>query len=236
VKKEDKALLTPAKTSSSASKIQTKTDIDISATSPNSADPRGNKNSNPSSIDFTKSVPAHWSLLFGEDAIDKALTRMAFEILERDNDFKRLAIVGIKTHGETLAQRIYKKIVDIEKRQPRFGVIDITLYRDDIGTSNPYPVLKGSELDFEVSGSRIVLIDDVLFTGRTIRGALDAIIDYGRPKRVELATLIDRGHRELPIRPDYIGKNVPTKYKDKIVVRLKEYCVRDAVYLAPDDK
>jgi pyrimidine operon attenuation protein/uracil phosphoribosyltransferase len=170
-------------------------------------------------------------LIWDENAIDKALNRIAFEILERDSDFKRLAIVGIKTYGESLARRLRNKIKAIEKKEPKFGVIDITLYRDDVGSSNPFPVLKGSDLGFEVSGARIVLVDDVLFTGRTIRGALDAITDYGRPQRVELATLIDRGHRELPIRADYVGKNMPTRYKDKVFVRLSEFGYNDGVYL-----
>jgi len=176
-------------------------------------------------------IPPEWRLIWDESAIDKALNRMAFEILERDSDFKRLAIVGIKTYGESLARRLRNKITAIEKKEPKFGVIDITLYRDDVGSSNPFPVLKGSDLGFEVSGARIVLVDDVLFTGRTIRGALDAITDYGRPQRVELATLIDRGHRELPIRADYVGKNMPTRYKDKVFVRLSEFGYNDGVYL-----
>jgi len=180
-------------------------------------------------------IPVEWKLIWNENAIDKALNRIAFEVLEREGDFNSLAIVGIKTYGELLARRLRDKITSIEKKEPKFGVIDITLYRDDIGSSNPYPVLKGSELGFEVSGARIVLVDDVLFTGRTIRGALDAIADYGRPKRVELATLIDRGHRELPIRADYVGKNMPTRYKDKVFVRLSEFGYEDGVYLVSDD-
>jgi len=180
-------------------------------------------------------IPPEWRLIWDESAIDKALNRIAFEILERESDFKRLAIVGIKTYGELLARRLRNKITSIEKKEPKFGVIDITLYRDDIGSSNPFPVLKGSELGFEVSGARIVLVDDVLFTGRTIRGALDAITDYGRPQRVELAALIDRGHRELPIRADYVGKNMPTRYKDKVFVRLSEFGYSDGVYLVSDE-
>jgi pyrimidine operon attenuation protein/uracil phosphoribosyltransferase len=180
-------------------------------------------------------IPPEWRLIWDESAIDKALNRIAFEILERESDFKRLAIVGIKTYGELLARRLRNKITAIEKKEPKFGVIDITLYRDDIGSSNPFPVLKGSELGFEVSGARIVLVDDVLFTGRTIRGALDAITDYGRPQRVELAALIDRGHRELPIRADYVGKNMPTRYKDKVFVRLSEFGYSDGVYLVSDE-
>lgn len=182
-----------------------------------------------------KIIPPEWRLIWDESAIDKALNRIAFEILERESDFKRLAIVGIKTYGELLARRLRNKISAVEKKEPKFGVIDITLYRDDIGSSNPFPVLKGSELGFEVSGARIVLVDDVLFTGRTIRGALDAITDYGRPQRVELAALIDRGHRELPIRADYVGKNMPTRFKDKVFVRLSEFGYSDGVYLVSDE-
>ena len=156
---------------------------------------------------------------------------LCFEILERESDISKLALVGIKTCGEILAERMRSKIEEIEGAAPQFGVVDITLYRDDIGMSRNYPVLKGTDLPFEISGARIVLVDDVLFTGRTIRAALDAIVDYGRPKRVELAVLVDRGHRELPIRPDYVGKNIPTKYSDRISVKLKEQGHQDGVYL-----
>lgn len=183
-----------------------------------------------------KNIPDSWSLIADSDSISRSITRIAYEILERDSAIKpsntKLAIVGIKTCGEFIAKRIFEQIKKIDGQEPSYGVIDITLYRDDIGMGLGFPVLKSSDLPFEVSGTRIVLVDDVLFTGRTIRSALDAIIDYGRPKRVELAVLCDRGHRELPIRPDYVGRNLPTKYKDRIVVRLKEQGYeQDGIYL-----
>jgi pyrimidine operon attenuation protein/uracil phosphoribosyltransferase len=193
----------------------------------------GAKDGKSSTTTPINNLPPGARLIWDERAIDKALNRIAFEILEREGDFNKLAIVGIKTYGEVLAERLVEKILTIEKRKPHYGVIDITLYRDDIGSANPYPVIKGSRLGFEVSGARIVLVDDVLFTGRTIRGALDAIIDFGRPKRVELAALIDRGHRELPIRADYVGKNFPTHYKDRVIVRLGQNDVDNGVYLIP---
>jgi pyrimidine operon attenuation protein / uracil phosphoribosyltransferase len=172
-------------------------------------------------------------LVLERNGIDRAITRIAYEIIEREPLSPKLAIVGIKTYGENLAKRLRKKILEIDGRETKFGVIDITLYRDDIGMSVSYPVLKGTDLPFEVSGSRIILVDDVLFTGRTIRAALDAIIDFGRPKRVELAVLIDRGHRELPIRADYVGKNLPTQYDDKVLVKFNEKSTEavDGVYL-----
>lgn len=190
-----------------------------------------NKNNKSKGTSSSDKKSGEWKCLYDEDVVGRALTRICFEILERDSDISRLALVGIKTCGELLAERMRAKIKEIEGSAPQFGVVDITLYRDDIGMSRNYPVLKGTDLPFEISGARIVLVDDVLFTGRTIRAALDAIVDYGRPKRVELAVLVDRGHRELPIRPDYVGKNIPTKYSDRILVRLKEHGYQDGVYL-----
>jgi pyrimidine operon attenuation protein / uracil phosphoribosyltransferase len=178
------------------------------------------------SFDINKSV-----LLMDAVSIERSVTRISYEILERDDSSLRLAIVGIKTCGEFLAKRIAQQIVSISGRRVEFGVVDITLYRDDIGRSGNYPVLRGTDLSFEVSSSRIILVDDVLYTGRTIRAALDAIIDFGRPRRVELAVLVDRGHRELPIRPDYVGKNLPSKYEDRLVTRLSEQGEQDGVYL-----
>jgi pyrimidine operon attenuation protein/uracil phosphoribosyltransferase len=190
-----------------------------------------NKNGKSKGTSSLESKSGEWKCLCDEDVIGRALTRICFEILERESDISKLALVGIKTCGEILAERMRSKIEEIEGAAPQFGVVDITLYRDDIGMSRNYPVLKGTDLPFEISGARIVLVDDVLFTGRTIRAALDAIVDYGRPKRVELAVLVDRGHRELPIRPDYVGKNIPTKYSDRISVKLKEQGHQDGVYL-----
>jgi pyrimidine operon attenuation protein / uracil phosphoribosyltransferase len=178
-----------------------------------------------------KPVPADWKTVVDEATISRFISRICYQIVERDSDLSKLAIVGIRTGGEHLGRRIQKRIKEIEGTEVPFGVIDITLYRDDIPTADSYPQLKGTDLPFRISGTRIILVDDVLYTGRTIRAALDAIVDFGRPQRVELAVLIDRGHRELPIRPDYVGKNIPTSYKESVRVRLNELGFKDGVYL-----
>jgi pyrimidine operon attenuation protein/uracil phosphoribosyltransferase len=178
-----------------------------------------------------KHVPKEWHKLLDADTIARSISRMSYEIVERERDLSRLAIVGIKTGGEHLGKRIQARIQEIEQVTVPFGVIDITLYRDDVGVSDAYPTLKDTDLPFRVSGSRIILVDDVLYTGRTIRAALDAVIDFGRPSCVELAVLVDRGHRELPIRPDYVGKNVPTTKSDIVRLRVKEMGYEDGVYL-----
>lgn len=179
-----------------------------------------------------KTIPASWKLLVDDEVINRSITRLSYEILERDRDLSKLAIVGIRTCGEILGKRICAKISEIEKVEVPFGVIDITLYRDDLSRTKAQPTLKGTDLPFSVTGSRIILVDDILFTGRTIRAALDAIIDFGRPSRVELAVLVDRGHRELPIRADYVGKNLPSDRKDMLRVKLTEFDAEtDGVYL-----
>jgi pyrimidine operon attenuation protein/uracil phosphoribosyltransferase len=178
-----------------------------------------------------KPVPKDWQLMIDEDTLSRSLSRMAFEILERDRDLKSLALVGIRTGGEFLARRLQKLIEEIEGVQVAYGIIDITLYRDDLSAAQSQPMLRGTDLPFRIAGSRIVLVDDVLFTGRTIRSALDAIIDFGRPKRVELAVLADRGHRELPIQADYCGKVIPTHRSQLVRVRLSELGYRDGAYL-----
>jgi pyrimidine operon attenuation protein / uracil phosphoribosyltransferase len=178
-----------------------------------------------------KPVPKDWKLLLDEETISRSIARISYEIVEADRDLGNLAIVGIRTGGENIGQRIQAKIQEIENVTVPFGVIDITLYRDDLSHSNAQPTLKGTHLPFPISGSRIILVDDVLYTGRTIRAALDAIIDFGRPNRVELAVLCDRGHRELPIRADYVGKNMPTAKNEFIRVRLREMGYIDGVYL-----
>lgn len=182
-------------------------------------------------MNHSKAVPADWKLVVDSETVKRCISRMSYEILERDRDLSKLAIVGIKTAGEFLARRIHDRVEQIEGRKIAFGVIDITLYRDDLGLSGTKPLLKGTDLPFEVSGSRIVLVDDVLFTGRTIRSALDAMVDFGRPSRVELAALIDRGHKELPIKADYVGKNIPTQRNDSVKVKLVEMDYEDGVYL-----
>lgn len=183
-------------------------------------------------MEEAKTVPDHWNLVVDEQTIARSINRLSYEIVERSRDLGHLAIVGIRTGGEYLAQRIHKKIQEIEKRDILYGVIDITLYRDDLSHTAEQPTLKGTELQFPISGTRIVLVDDVLFTGRTVRAALDAITDFGRPACVELAVLVDRGHRELPIRADYVGKNLPSQKEEFVRVRLKEMDFNsDGIYL-----
>tara|TARA_B100000315_G_scaffold233723_1_gene247078 strand:+ start:105 stop:656 length:552 start_codon:yes stop_codon:yes gene_type:complete len=154
--------------------------------------------------------------------ISRAITRIAHEILERNKDRKAIAVIGIKYRGMFLAERLAKEIEKIEKIEVSVGAVDITLYRDDLTQVAEQPVVHGTEIDFDISGKIIILADDVLYTGRTVRCALDELIDFGRPKMIQLAVLIDRGHRELPIRPDYIGKNVPTSLNEVVEVKLKE--------------
>ena len=165
-----------------------------------------------------------------EAALDRALTRIAHEILERNAGSSNLAFVGLRTRGVTLAHRLAAKIAGIDGATLPVGVLDITLYRDDLDMRGA-PVIRGTDIPFSIKGKTVILIDDVLFTGRTIRAALDAIIDLGRPALVQLAILIDRGHRELPIRPDYIGKNLPTSSRESVSVRLKEHDGEDRVVI-----
>jgi len=155
--------------------------------------------------------------------IQRALVRIAHEILEHNKGTEGLALVGIRSRGVHLAQRIRKAIHDIEAGAPvPFGVVDITLYRDDLDRGVQNPVVHGTDIPFPVEGKRILLVDDVLFTGRTIRAAMDALVDFGRPQSIQLAVLVDRGHRELPIRADYVGKNLPTSRREQVQVRLAE--------------
>jgi pyrimidine operon attenuation protein/uracil phosphoribosyltransferase len=158
-----------------------------------------------------------------EQAIHRALVRIAHEIVEHNKGTGELALVGIRSRGVHLAQRIRETIGDIEPGTVvPFGVVDITLYRDDLDRGLQNPVVQGTDIPFPVDGRRILLVDDVLFTGRTIRAAMDALVDFGRPQSVQLAVLVDRGHRELPIRADYVGKNLPTARSEQVQVRLAE--------------
>jgi len=178
-----------------------------------------------------KPVPREWQQVMDEETISRAISRMSFEIVEKDRDLSNLAIVGIRTGGEFLGKRLQQEIEQIEKVKVAYGVIDITLYRDDLSSAQSQPTLRGTDLPFRIAGSRIILVDDVLFTGRTIRSALDAIIDFGRPRSVELAVLLDRGHRELPIQADYVGKVVASSRSQLVRVRLSEMGYRDGAYL-----
>lgn len=162
------------------------------------------------------------SKIMDKAAIEKALLRISHEILERNKDTENLAIIGVRKRGEYLAQRIAADIRKIGKKELPMGALDITLYRDDLTQISAQPLVHATEIDFNIDDKKIILVDDVLYTGRTIRCALDALIDFGRPSQIQLAVLIDRGHRELPIRADYVGKNVPTSLKEDVEVRLAE--------------
>jgi pyrimidine operon attenuation protein/uracil phosphoribosyltransferase len=160
--------------------------------------------------------------IMDKEAMERALLRIAHEIVEKSRDTRTLAIIGIRNRGAYLAERISDYIKKIEKNEIPVGILDITLYRDDLTTIAEQPQVHKTEIDFDITGKKIVLVDDVLYTGRTIRCALDALIDFGRPRYIQLAVLIDRGHRELPIRADYIGKNVPTSLKESVQVKITE--------------
>jgi len=175
-------------------------------------------------------TPAPLSVMDAEK-IDRALTRIAHEILERHRDVEDLVLVGIRTRGVPLANRMQGKIRQIENRDIPVGILDITLYRDDLTTVGPHAVLKETKIHFPIDDKKIILVDDVLFTGRTIRAALDGLMDFGRPQLIQLAVLVDRGHRELPIRADYVGKNVSTSLGEMVQVMLREEDGRDEVLI-----
>ena len=167
--------------------------------------------------------------LMDEKAIGRAITRISHEIIERNKGIEDVVLVGIKTRGVPIADRIGKKIQQIEGASVNTGEVDITLYRDDLKKIDVDPVRNGSNVQFSIDDKIVILVDDVLYTGRTVRSALDAIIDIGRPKAIQLAVLVDRGHRELPIRADYVGKNVPTSKGEIISVKLSEIDGEDSV-------
>ncbi len=171
------------------------------------------------------------STILDEAAIRRALTRIAHEIIERNKGTDNVVLVGIKTRGETLADRLARRIEEIEGKSIALGNLDITLYRDDLSKKSLDPEVKATELPHDINGKTVVLIDDVLYTGRTVRAAMDALVDHGRPDYIQLAVLIDRGHRELPIRPDFVGKNVPTSKSEQVVVRLSEVDATDEVFI-----
>ncbi len=160
--------------------------------------------------------------LMDKKGIARAITRIAHEILERNSGAESLVMIGILTRGADLARRIADKINAIEKVDIPVGLMDINLYRDDVHSKLDQPIIQRTEVLFDIVDLNVVLVDDVLFTGRTIRAALDQIVDFGRPRSIQLAVLVDRGHRELPIRPDYVGKNIPTAREDKVLVRTLE--------------
>ncbi|MGD0272132.1 MAG: bifunctional pyr operon transcriptional regulator/uracil phosphoribosyltransferase PyrR [Gaiellaceae bacterium] len=178
-------------------------------------------------------------IVLDAESIERTLTRIAHELIEQADDLERVALVGIHCRGVPIAERLRKLIAERAGVEIDLGVIDITFYRDDVQVRggeaplHPQPVVRATSLDFPLEGKTCILVDDVLYTGRTIRAAIEALFDYGRPERVQLAVLVDRGHRELPIRPDYTGKNLPTSRSERIQVRLAEVDGEDAVLLIP---
>ena len=169
------------------------------------------------------------------DRMRRSLTRIAHEIVERNRDIEHLALVGIRERGVPLARRIAAELRTITGVEPPTGALDITLYRDDLmrHAVGPQPVVRSTDIPFDIDDRVILLVDDVLYTGRTIRAALDALIDFGRPRAIQLAVLVDRGHRELPIRADYVGRNIPTSRQQSVQVRLVETDGRDEVEVEP---
>lgn len=170
--------------------------------------------------------------IMDENAISRALTRIAHEIVEKNRGADNLALIGIQRRGVPLAREIASVIERVEGKRPLMGILDITLYRDDLSLLADVPQINGTDIPFPLNNIRLVLVDDVIFTGRTARAAIDAIMDCGRPKSIQLAALVDRGHRELPIRPDYVGKNVPTSLDEVVLVKLPEFDGETGVELA----
>ena len=166
--------------------------------------------------------------------IDRALTRIAHEILERNKGVQNLVLIGIRSRGEILAERLASKIKSIEGTDIPHGALDITFYRDDAGTHKPGKVPEGTHLPFDVTDKKVILVDDVLYTGRSVRAAIDHIIDFGRPIAIRLAVLVDRGHREFPIHADYVGKNIPSSQKEEVLVKVKEKDGVDEVLIMED--
>jgi len=160
--------------------------------------------------------------IMDKEAIQRALKRIAHEIVERNKGVENIVLIGIRRRGVPLAKRLQKFLAEIEGKEVPVGSLDITLYRDDLNLRLDQPKVGKTEINFSIEGKDVILVDDVLYTGRTVRSALDALMDIGRPRTVQLSVLIDRGHRELPIRADYVGKNVPTSRKEQIEVRLEE--------------
>jgi pyrimidine operon attenuation protein/uracil phosphoribosyltransferase len=184
-------------------------------------------------------APASERVLLDPEALERTLHRMAHEIIERNPELDDVALVGIHTRGVPLAQRLRRLIEEFAGTEVAFGTVDITFYRDDVQVRgreaplHPQPLVRATRLDFPLEGKTCVLVDDVLYTGRTIRAATEALFDYGRPARVQLAALVDRGHRELPIRPDYVGKNLPTSRAERVQVQLVEVDEVDRILLVP---
>ncbi len=173
--------------------------------------------------------------IMDEKKITSTLKRLSMEIIERNRNLKETVIIGIRTRGVVIGKRILDIIKKQEKINLDFGILDITLYRDDLSKIGPNPIVKGTEINFDVTDKNIILVDDVLFSGRTVRAALDSIMDFGRPNNVQLLVLIDRGHRELPIQADYIGKVLPTSKREIVEVKLKEIDGIDEVLIVEEE-
>ena len=169
--------------------------------------------------------------LIDEEGFNRTLTRLAHEILEKNKGSKNVVLIGMRTRGENIAERIKEKIKEIDKSDPLYGVLDVTLYRDDFRTRLKQPEISVTNITINLNDRDIILIDDVLYTGRTVRAALDALMDLGRPSTIQLCVMVDRGHREMPIRADFVGKNIPTSIDEEVQVRIKEIDGEDAVYL-----
>jgi pyrimidine operon attenuation protein/uracil phosphoribosyltransferase len=187
-------------------------------------------------------APADERVVLDSEALERTLHRIAHEIIERNPELDEVALVGIHTRGVPLAQRLRRLIEDFAGVEVALGTVDITFYRDDVQVRggeapiHPQPLVRATRLDFPLEGKTCVLVDDVLYTGRTIRAAIEALFDYGRPARVQLAVLADRGHRELPIRPDYVGKNLPTARTERVQVQLVEVDEVDQVVLLSEEE
>ena len=171
------------------------------------------------------------SKIVDKQGLNRILTRISHEILERNKGSENLVLIGMRTRGEYLAQRIFEKIKKIDDVEVPLGVLDATLYRDDYRTRLKQPEVSVSDITFDINEKDIVIIDDVLYTGRTVRSALNALMEFGRPSSIQLFTLVDRGHRELPIRADYVGKNIPTSLNQEIKVKMEEIDGEDSIYL-----
>lgn len=171
------------------------------------------------------------NVILSEKKLNRALTRIAHEILERNSGADTIVIIGILTRGAALAKRIAAIIKELEGVEVPVGLMDISLYRDDVHSKLEQPIVQRTDILFEIRDKNVILIDDVLYTGRTVRAALDQMVDFGRAKTIQLAVLVDRGHRELPIRADYVGSNIPTSIDDQVVVHLSEHDGKDEVYV-----
>lgn len=176
----------------------------------------------PDWVDLRRETMKEKATILDKEAISRAIMRIAHEILEKNKGTDALCLIGIRNRGVYLAHRLAERIKAIENQEVAVGALDITLYRDDLTLIAAQPVVHKTEIDFDINNKNLILVDDVLYTGRTVRAALDALIDFGRPKSIQLAVLIDRGHRELPIRADFVGKNIPTAQKETVEVKLEE--------------